>query len=1351
MPTSTPQWRLEFCKDCDYPVTLEAGETLQDHIEKVHPGAKDPGYEIIENFQYDPDFDDPDVADVGVLKKDFTYDDTFDNILNKTLDMNPQFQGDEHTVMNVLDKIFDRLKNKSVEDAARELTNEVLDFYLQQQGWPVDEDEEDIGSEKDDFFKDCPHCKGEMVFWDGSSEIGADFPDYWFCEECGYGEEVKDQSKSNFKQWQTTLPYAEIDFKLDEYNRRKDLQFDKITDQVFLGDIVNGWMMRDRQKSPFDAILNVSQNTYTPPKGVEYTHIPLDEYSLGYQVGKKREQDLRRAIDQLKNWTEEGKKVYVHCTAGMNRSPSVVVGYLMESLGLGYENAVKFVNRRRPVAWPSGAIDAALRVVENVPAEERLDLLQKWRAYDEKTPIPQRTVQDTVKRFLKKIIPNPTWYSGEKNLTQTHPKFPPPGGVSKKPLRRNQSTFVSPRILTAAFNKIAIDREGLMNFYLIMQLPPEFFQDLPKWNTYAEGVVNRVAKEYGEWLEKLVRTEAHHTYRQLGYHENRDEDEPYCEHEDGWEEYDDDHHKCTNCGELDVHDWEEYDEEHHSCQMACGAVGHHEFDSDHDCGICNFTGEHTWVVSGDQEYWCEGCDSTSETLEEDKEAPFFGDFTEQTHEHEWTILDNDQFVNWAYAAKCFQCGRVSVWNAEENVQHELFPPASTGQLDVLSPFTYQDLLKKKKKKQVQEYQKMPKHEPYIEEEEEPMPTAVSVLRELRKFALGEHEMLMLGPGARGGTKFPGLTMDTGRWFPTLKIYPEGQKTWMSYGDYKKLFGPKETQVYDKMLIENPWAAAGDVDQEAIKWFEYARNLKWMLKNMTPEKIREMQKAIRGLQHKQQGTVPPGGQMSLIKPKPWEGLEFGVIKNFIGTVGVGQLFNIDDPGSYAKLTWEEIGGELARAWDVYTDELAQQDTERGEFYKQMDVPSPDWVSKVQIDLDPIGKGQAIGSKSASGPAVFGAEDAAGKTGFILVKTETTPEDLKLMTAANGFLMASGGPTSHAAIVARQMGKACIVSAGFFIGEAGAQFPNGAIIAPGDNITISSDGQVYGGTSAKTRQVDPDAIDEEKNVDEASQTYQEIVDMEEKLLGSKTHMTVSNMDFDDDPLSDVARAFNQSLKAGQYGGPLWALAAVRAIQVQRAQSFGLPWRYSGMLVDQVNTLQHNTGNIFENKPWPGHPETFIEEVLDLKASDHGLQWIAESPLLTSESRQMLQDFERWMKMKNQPRESFFGEDIRNLPQGEKENLKWREMSDVRQRRKIEQKELKHKWKYAVLERPIVVWGKNGEYTAMHIATKSSCSISLLNGEWKIEQLYIPDQWQKKGLLRRFFDVMAEADLGNDESVE
>ncbi|MBD3348758.1 MAG: pyruvate, phosphate dikinase [Candidatus Eisenbacteria bacterium] len=87
---------------------------------------------------------------------------------------------------------------------------------------------------------------------------------------------------------------------------------------------------------------------------------------------------------------------------------------------------------------------------------------------------------------------------------------------------------------------------------------------------------------------------------------------------------------------------------------------------------------------------------------------------------------------------------------------------------------------------------------------------------------------------------------------------------------------------------------------------------------------------------------------------------------------------------------------------------------------------------KASYSPITKGLPASPGAAVGQVVFTAEDAVNWTEegkqTVLVREETSPEDIDGMNAAEGFLTARGGMTSHAAVVARGMGKCCIAGAG-----------------------------------------------------------------------------------------------------------------------------------------------------------------------------------------------------------------------------------------------------------------------------------------------------------------------------------
>jgi pyruvate,orthophosphate dikinase len=120
------------------------------------------------------------------------------------------------------------------------------------------------------------------------------------------------------------------------------------------------------------------------------------------------------------------------------------------------------------------------------------------------------------------------------------------------------------------------------------------------------------------------------------------------------------------------------------------------------------------------------------------------------------------------------------------------------------------------------------------------------------------------------------------------------------------------------------------------------------------------------------------------------------------------------------------------------------------------------------LDLLTTGLPASPGAASGAAVFDADHAEilGRKGepVILVRRETSPEDFHGMVAARAILTARGGMTSHAAVVARGMGKPCVAGAhAIEVDESQPSFSvNGRRIAEGEWITVDgSSGSVYAG--------------------------------------------------------------------------------------------------------------------------------------------------------------------------------------------------------------------------------------------------------------------------------------------------
>jgi pyruvate,orthophosphate dikinase len=164
---------------------------------------------------------------------------------------------------------------------------------------------------------------------------------------------------------------------------------------------------------------------------------------------------------------------------------------------------------------------------------------------------------------------------------------------------------------------------------------------------------------------------------------------------------------------------------------------------------------------------------------------------------------------------------------------------------------------------------------------------------------------------------------------------------------------------------------------------------------------------------------------------------------------------------------------------------------------------------------IGSGLAAGPGAASGHVVFSAEEAVRRAEkgdkVVLARIETSPEDLRGMIAAEGILTSRGGVSSHAALVARQMGKVCVC------GATGIQIDyqkrtlsaNGTTLAQGDYISIDGTaGEVFAGQVATAPSEIVQVLIDRSLDAKTSETYREYSKLmkwadEFRILGIRTN--------------------------------------------------------------------------------------------------------------------------------------------------------------------------------------------------------------------------------------------------------
>jgi pyruvate,orthophosphate dikinase len=161
---------------------------------------------------------------------------------------------------------------------------------------------------------------------------------------------------------------------------------------------------------------------------------------------------------------------------------------------------------------------------------------------------------------------------------------------------------------------------------------------------------------------------------------------------------------------------------------------------------------------------------------------------------------------------------------------------------------------------------------------------------------------------------------------------------------------------------------------------------------------------------------------------------------------------------------------AAAVQIAVDMVGERLIDKKEAIKRVTPEQVDQLLHPQVDenatgLKQIGKGMNASPGAAVGVAVFDAdraEERAQQEKVILVRRETNPDDLNGMIAAQGILTSRGGKTSHAAVVARGMGKPCVCGADALQVDLGARkFTAGDVtVNEGDMISIDgTTGKVY----------------------------------------------------------------------------------------------------------------------------------------------------------------------------------------------------------------------------------------------------------------------------------------------------
>ena len=184
------------------------------------------------------------------------------------------------------------------------------------------------------------------------------------------------------------------------------------------------------------------------------------------------------------------------------------------------------------------------------------------------------------------------------------------------------------------------------------------------------------------------------------------------------------------------------------------------------------------------------------------------------------------------------------------------------------------------------------------------------------------------------------------------------------------------------------------------------------------------------------TPQPVAKLKRVLPKPFKELvlvqkklekHFKDMQDFEFTIENEKLYMLQTRnGKRTGLAAVRIASEMVKErlidWKTAITRVPAEQLDQ--------VLAPVFDAAAQKAADKLCKGLPAGPGAASGRICLNAEravEAAKKSSVLLVRQETSPEDLRGMIAAEGILTARGGVSSHAALVARQMGKVCVCGA------------------------------------------------------------------------------------------------------------------------------------------------------------------------------------------------------------------------------------------------------------------------------------------------------------------------------------
>lgn len=131
------------------------------------------------------------------------------------------------------------------------------------------------------------------------------------------------------------------------YGNSSDDLMNNIIDNIYIGNIESGTNHELLKKHNIIAIVNLSNSKNNYPKDIQIMNIMIDD---AYNI------DITSYLEDAYNFIEKYNKdgnVLVHCRAGISRSSSVVIHYIMKKYNKSYQEALSFVKEKRSIVQPN--------------------------------------------------------------------------------------------------------------------------------------------------------------------------------------------------------------------------------------------------------------------------------------------------------------------------------------------------------------------------------------------------------------------------------------------------------------------------------------------------------------------------------------------------------------------------------------------------------------------------------------------------------------------------------------------------------------------------------------------------------------------------------------------------------------------------------------------------------------------------------------------------------------------------------------------------------------------------------------------------------------------------------------